>query len=255
MTRDLLRETVRMGRLVDHLLLLARSDAGTINAERVPVDMDEVVRESVATVDARCRSPPQPSSPSRCRVSPTCSSTSSRNLLENAERYAQDSVDVVAGAPTARTRSSRSTTTGPASLRHKRGDVLERFVRVDESRERGTGGTGLGLAIVREIVDLHAGELDILDSPSGGARVSEFCCPSAETPLVSRMVPGPTSPVWSAQAVPTNQGMFATVLRILHVTSQLVALVFTQLPIRVLEDSHDPGSGHRCGRIHRQPPV
>ena len=48
---------------------------------------------------------------------------------------------------------------------------LRRFVRVDESRERGTGGAGLGLAIVSEIVELHAGVIDITDSPSGGARV------------------------------------------------------------------------------------
>ena len=49
--------------------------------------------------------------------------------------------------------------------------MLKRFVRVDESRERGTGGAGLGLAIVSEIVRVHEGEIEITDSPSGGARV------------------------------------------------------------------------------------
>jgi len=49
--------------------------------------------------------------------------------------------------------------------------VLERFVRVDQSRERGTGGAGLVLAIVAEVVRVHEGEIEITDSPSGGARV------------------------------------------------------------------------------------
>ncbi len=170
MTQDLLRETVRMGRLVDHLLLLARSDAGTMNAERVPVDMDEVVRESIATVDTTVPITTGAVEPVQVPGQPDLLEHVVRNLLENAERYARESVDVTL-ARNGRSAILTVDDDGPGIPEDKRSEVLERFVRLDESRERGTGGTGLGLAIVREIVDLHAGELDILDSPSGGARL------------------------------------------------------------------------------------
>ncbi len=170
MTRDLLREAVRMGRLVDHLLLLARSDAGTMTADHVPVDMDEVVRESVATVEPIVPIRTDDVAPVQVQGQPDLLEHVVRNLLENAERYAKESVDI---SLVANERHAILTVDddGPGIPEDMREDVLRRFVRIDESRERGTGGTGLGLAIVREIVDLHAGDLQIQDSPSGGARV------------------------------------------------------------------------------------
>ena len=170
MTRDLLRETVRMGRLVDHLLLLARSDAGTMYADRVPVDMDEIVQESVASVEAAVPITTAGVEPVQVHGQPDLLEHVVRNLLENAERYAKESVAV---SLVANERHAILTVDddGPGIPEEKRQEVLRRFVRIDESRERGTGGTGLGLAIVREIVDLHNGELEILDAPSGGARM------------------------------------------------------------------------------------
>src|SRR5262249_42624443 len=50
--------------------------------------------------------------------------------------------------------------------------LLEPFVRLDGSRNRGTGGAGLGLAIVRNLVEAHRGTVAIGDAPTRGARVS-----------------------------------------------------------------------------------
>ncbi len=169
-TRDLLRDTVRMGRLVDHLLLLARSDAGTMSADRVPVDLDEVVLESVTTVEAAVPITTAAVEPVQVQGQPDLLEHVVRNLLENAERYAKESVAV---SLVANERHAILTIDddGPGIPEEKRQLVLRRFVRIDESRERGTGGTGLGLAIVHEIIELHDGELEILDAPSGGARM------------------------------------------------------------------------------------
>lgn len=49
--------------------------------------------------------------------------------------------------------------------------VTERFVRLDASRQRGSGGSGLGLAIVSEIVRAHGGTVVITDADGGGAAV------------------------------------------------------------------------------------
>lgn len=50
--------------------------------------------------------------------------------------------------------------------------LLEPFVRLEQSRARGTGGAGLGLAIVRNLVEAHGGTVAIGDAPTGGARLT-----------------------------------------------------------------------------------
>ncbi|ROS59231.1 two-component system OmpR family sensor kinase [Frigoribacterium sp. PhB160] len=54
----------------------------------------------------------------------------------------------------------------PPQIREK---IFQRFWRADSSRTRDTGGSGLGLAIVSGIVQAHQGEVDVLDTPGGGA--------------------------------------------------------------------------------------
>lgn len=54
----------------------------------------------------------------------------------------------------------------PPQIREK---IFERFWRADNSRNRGTGGSGLGLAIVSAIVRAHKGEVEVVETPGGGA--------------------------------------------------------------------------------------
>jgi two-component system, OmpR family, sensor kinase len=54
----------------------------------------------------------------------------------------------------------------PPQLRDK---IFQRFWRADTSRARDTGGSGLGLAIVSGIVAAHRGDVEVLDTPGGGA--------------------------------------------------------------------------------------
>ena len=46
--------------------------------------------------------------------------------------------------------------------------VFEPFLRVETSRNRGTGGTGLGLGIVRSIARLHGGKVRLRNRTAGG---------------------------------------------------------------------------------------
>lgn len=57
---------------------------------------------------------------------------------------------------------------GPGIPAERRKDVLEPFVRLEESRNRDHGGSGLGLAIVRQILDAHGGALCLEDREGGG---------------------------------------------------------------------------------------
>jgi two-component system OmpR family sensor kinase len=59
---------------------------------------------------------------------------------------------------------------GPGIAPDQRERVFNRFHRMDEARDRASGGTGLGLAIVRAIADAHGGSVTAGSSPEGGAR-------------------------------------------------------------------------------------
>jgi len=83
------------------------------------------------------------------------------NLIDNAIRYTPN-----AGRITVRVRSDNTTASidvedsGLGIPVDERAHVLERFYRI---LGRDGEGSGLGLAIVREIVNMHEGELEILD--------------------------------------------------------------------------------------------
>ncbi len=73
----------------------------------------------------------------------------------------------------------------PAQIR---GKIFQRFWRADTSRTRETGGSGLGLAIVSAIVESHGGEVEVLDTPGGGATFT------VSLPLVPNPMNAPTTP-------------------------------------------------------------
>ncbi|MFZ2964168.1 MAG: sensor histidine kinase, partial [Rhodoglobus sp.] len=54
----------------------------------------------------------------------------------------------------------------PPQIRDK---IFQRFWRADTSRTRDTGGSGLGLAIVSAIIQAHQGEVEVVETPGGGA--------------------------------------------------------------------------------------
>jgi signal transduction histidine kinase len=59
---------------------------------------------------------------------------------------------------------------GPGIAVAQREHIFMPFHRVDSSRSRDTGGYGLGLAIAKRICELHHAQLQVDDSPLGGAR-------------------------------------------------------------------------------------
>ena len=60
---------------------------------------------------------------------------------------------------------------GPGIPAERREDVFRPFVRLDQSRNTGTGGSGLGLTIARDIARSHGGDVSLATSPLGGLRV------------------------------------------------------------------------------------
>ncbi len=166
-----LDETDRLQGLVEDLLVLARLDEGdgSVAAE---VDMDDIVLAEAARLRRMTTIEVDAGGVGAGRVHGGAAALERvvRNLSENAARYAL--ARIVFGLEEA---DGRVTLTvdddGPGIAPEDRQRVLERFVRLDESRGRGTGGAGLGLAIVREVVASHGGDILLAQSHLGGLRV------------------------------------------------------------------------------------
>ncbi|WAI85132.1 MULTISPECIES: ATP-binding protein [Achromobacter] len=92
------------------------------------------------------------------------------NLLQNAIRHAGGQVQVGLTRPAPHQYVLTVDDDGPGVPPADRERIFEPFIRLDESRARGTGGTGLGLAIVSRVARWHHGTALVADSPLGGAR-------------------------------------------------------------------------------------
>ncbi|XVU28032.1 sensor histidine kinase [Actinoplanes sp. CA-054009] len=168
--RRIHQESERMSRLVDDLLLLARSDDQASAVRHEDVDLDDLVyaeRDRIATEHPELRLQGDVD-PARVTGDPDQLARVLRNLTDNSLRYARSTVTVSlsAGAEFAEVVVGND---GPPIAPENRERIFDRFVRLDDSRSRGSGGTGLGLAIAREITLAHGGTLEVLDLRAGAA--------------------------------------------------------------------------------------
>lgn len=170
---DVLDETLRMQRLVDDLLLLARSDTGTLPRTRESIDLDDVVFALTRRVEPTTSISIDTTRVSGAQVDgdPDALARLVRNLLENAVRFAIDRIEVVLTEADGQAVLTIADD-GPGIPPGDRTRVFDRFTRLDEARDRNHGGTGLGLAIAREIALHHDGNITIGDTPLGGVGVT-----------------------------------------------------------------------------------
>lgn len=163
-----LSETRRLERLVSDLLLLARSDENGLIMHLEDVDLDDIVTGEIARLRAEgVVSVVVHVASVKVHGDPQHLLRAVRNLLDNASRFAKGTVEVRLGTEGGQAVLDISDD-GPGIPEAERERVFERFVRLDDSRERGTGGTGLGLAITRQIVLAHTGDVQAL-APSRGS--------------------------------------------------------------------------------------
>lgn len=97
----------------------------------------------------------------RCR--PDALRRAFRNVIENAVRYGGSAR--VGFAVSAEGLEVMVEDDGPGIPADQRERVFDPFVRLEDSRNRGTGGAGLGLSIARSIIRSHGGEITLLDGP------------------------------------------------------------------------------------------
>jgi signal transduction histidine kinase len=179
---DALAEQERLAAIVDELLELARFDEASLNAQRQPVDLDEIIFTEASRIHDKKIDLGKVSG-GRAVGDPTQLTRLVRNLLLNAGRHAHRQVAVTLSEDenTIRLIVDDDGAGIPADQRDR---VFERFVRLDDARTRDDGGVGLGLALVASITQHHGGRVRIDDSPLAGARF-DITLPRAAAPTAS----------------------------------------------------------------------
>lgn len=191
-------EALRMGDLVEDLLLLARLDAGR-PLDREPVDLAALAIDAVADAHAASRDhvweldlplaegdgPPEGDAlwadgdDTYDIPDVTVVGDEARlrqvfaNLLGNARVHTPPGTRVVVGLrPDGDDHVVLSVTDdGPGIPASLRPSLFQRFSRGDSARNRVGGSTGLGLAIAQAVVQAHGGEITVRDAgraPSSG---------------------------------------------------------------------------------------
>jgi signal transduction histidine kinase len=159
----------RLELLLQQLLLLAKADEHTLAGHRVPVDVGELLHEVTRTTRTdHVTVELAPAGDASVLGNPGNLARLFRNLLDNAVRYAANTVTITTDS-TPTTVEIHIVDDGPGVPEADRERVFDRFVRLDSSRDRATGNSGLGLAIAREIATSHHGSIWIEDGP--GAHV------------------------------------------------------------------------------------
>jgi two-component system OmpR family sensor kinase len=168
-------EAVRMGLLVDDLLLLARLD------EKRGLELDEVdlvVLAADAVHDVSARDPGRPvrletpDGPVRVIGDEDRLRQVLGNLVGNALVHTPEGTAVSVRVHNGEGRAVVEVhDDGPGMSEEVAARAFERFSRADASRSRHGGGAGLGLAIVQAIVVAHGGDVRLASRPGAGTTV------------------------------------------------------------------------------------
>jgi signal transduction histidine kinase len=166
-------------RTFDALLMIARAESGQARDNMTDFDAAEIARDVsdlyeplaeekglVLKVEASVAAP--------IHANRELVSQALANLVDNAIKYAAPEAGKVNGTPAAIVVEASNegdrilltvADTGPGIPEADRGRVVERFVRLEQSRSE--PGSGLGLSLAAAVARLHGGELKLEDNQPG----------------------------------------------------------------------------------------
>ncbi len=171
------RDTDRMIRVVNQLLLLSRTNPETAHADLEAVEIESLLQEVISdlyeAIDAKQQSISLNSEPCTVQASPFALQTMLSNLIGNASKYTPDGGEIEVSA---QIRSAsleiQIADSGPGIPEEDYSKVLTPFFRVANVQTQRQSGSGIGLAIVNQVVMLHHGSLTLSKSTLGGLSVT-----------------------------------------------------------------------------------
>lgn len=166
-----------MGRLIDHLLILARADASQLSLATQTVSVQETVERAAEIAGLKDDPRLTISGDARVEADPDALRRVVRNLLENASRHCPEGAIRVSIKPGDQASISIADE-GEGIAREHLPELGKRFYRADASRTRSSGGTGLGLSIVDALVRGMGGTWSV-ESKQGEGTTVKLTLPAA----------------------------------------------------------------------------
>lgn len=194
---DILKESNKMSKMVEDLLLLARSDASSLPLNIQPVSIadfladlskhaETLARERGNTFEAKV------GGRGYLEVDSARIEQAILILVDNASKYTPDGSRVTLASRTEHAELIIEVADrGPGVPEAELPQIFERFYRVDKRRSRKQGGAGLGLSIAKTIVEAHGGRMGAESRVGEGTRMS-IRLPLGEDP--DSWQPGEESP-------------------------------------------------------------
>jgi len=171
-------QALRLARLVDDLLTVARIEDGALRLDMQPVETDWLVSQAVRVSRTGDRVRADLGGVQQIRCDSDQMVRVLTNLIDNARKYSPPEgaifVTVTQGPSTV---SVSVRDEGPGIPKERRAEVFDRFRRLGEKPEK--PGAGLGLYITRCLVEAHGGTIRVDEAPGGGADFN-FTIPQVE---------------------------------------------------------------------------
>ncbi len=169
--RSALEDAIRLQRLADDLLVMARLRGDRMPVHRVETSLTDLIARSVRSVARRAEQAgvtiDVDAADEMVELDPGRMEQALRNLLENALRYApRGSVIRVSGRRLGSVLRFIVEDSGPGFAPGFLDRAFEPFAR-GEAEASGTTGAGLGLAIVRAVALAHGGSASAENTPNG----------------------------------------------------------------------------------------
>jgi PAS domain S-box-containing protein len=165
-------QSERLAQITEEVLLASRLDRGEVAVEQERVDVAELSRRTVETMQ------PHLSVPLTLDAPPEACAIGDRdrisqiliNLLDNAGKYSPNGGEIsVSVSETAEHVRLAVADQGVGIALTEQEAIFEKFYRVDPQLTQTPGGTGLGLYICRELARRMGGEIEVESEPGRGS--------------------------------------------------------------------------------------
>ncbi|ASP90724.1 sensor histidine kinase [Sinorhizobium meliloti] len=171
---QIIAESDQLIRTFNALLMISRVEAGSAVAEMSEVDLARIVADCVELYeplaeDKEMRIEAEAAPGVAISGNRELISQALGNLIDNAIKYAEGAENPLIRVEMMRSDRHVVLTVadhGPGIPENMRGEVVKRFVRLDESRSK--PGTGLGLSLVDAVMEMHRGSLELSATEEDG---------------------------------------------------------------------------------------
>ncbi|WP_286235208.1 HAMP domain-containing sensor histidine kinase [Thalassotalea sediminis] len=181
LTKDMLvalnQSVERMAHVVEQILTLYRTSPDSFSAQFEPLNIDLVLQRTIASLYEKVAEHKQQISLESSNLTVLGDEftllTLFSNLVGNAIKYAGENAEIFVEAKPYNNQVLVAVhDNGPGIPQEKRQKIFDRFYRLEGAKQNmSVTGSGLGMSIVKHIVELHHGNIELLDSSLGGLEV------------------------------------------------------------------------------------